>query len=138
MSIPITEKEGDVKVYGSGAPGGKGAGLIRINEISLLKVGKLKTCILATDFYDRYLENNCRLGEQELLNVTSILDELGEIPLGIRSSATNEAGRTTAGIGPTTIPTRRSASFRLAWRSAISMMTSAGSSRPIAGKRWPS
>src|SRR4030066_777769 len=36
----------------------------------------------------------------ELLDVMSILEELGEIPLGIRSSATNEAGRATAGIGP--------------------------------------
>src|SRR4030066_2347663 len=111
MSIPITEKEGDVKIYGSGAPGGKGAGLIRINEISLLKVGQLKTRILATDFYDRYLENNCRLGEQEFLAVTSILDELGEIPLGIRSSATNEAGRTTSGLGP--VHAGENASFML-------------------------
>src|SRR4030066_1265276 len=100
MSIAITEKEGDVKVYGSGAPGGKGAGLIRINEISLLRVGLLKTRILATDFYDRYLENTGSLGEMELLAVMSILEELGEIPLGIRSSATNEAGRPTARTRP--------------------------------------
>src|SRR4030065_1400764 len=93
MSIPITEKTGDVRVFGSGKPGGKGAGLIKTNEISLPKVGMLKTRILATDFYDRYLENRCKLGEQDLFVVTSILDELGEIPLGIRSSATNEAGR---------------------------------------------
>ena len=111
MSIAITEKEGDVKVYGSGAPGGKGAGLIRINEISLLKVGQLKTRILATDFYDRYLENNYKPGKQELLKVTSIIDELGEIPLGIRSSATNEAGRATAGIGP--VHAGENASFML-------------------------
>ena len=111
MSIPITENEGDVKVYGSGAPGGKGAGLIRINEISLLKVGKLKTRILATDFYDRYLENGGRLGRQELLKVTSIIQELGESPLGIRSSATNEAGRTIAGIGP--VHAGENASFML-------------------------
>ena len=111
MSIPITEIEGDVRVFGSGAPGGKGAGLIRISQISFLKVGLLKTRILATDFYDRYLENNCRLGEQELLKITSIIDELGEIPLGIRSSATNEAGRTTAGIGP--VHAGENASFML-------------------------
>jgi hypothetical protein len=111
MSIPIIEKEGDVKVYGSGAPGGKGAGLIRVNEISLLKVGKLKTRILATDFYDRYLENDFRLGEQELLTVASIIHELGEIPLGIRSSATNEAGRTTTDIGP--VHAGENASFML-------------------------
>lgn len=111
MSITITEKEGDVKVYGSGAPGGKGAGLIRINEISLPKVGKLKTRILATDFYDRYLKNDFRLGKQELLKVGSIIDELGESPLGIRSSATNEAGRTTARVGP--VHAGENASFML-------------------------
>jgi len=111
MSIAITEKEGDVRVYGSGAPGGKGAGLIRISEIALPKVGKLKTRILATDFYDRYLENNRMLGDQELLRVNSIIDELGEFPLGIRSSATNEAGRSTAGIGP--VHAGENASFML-------------------------
>src|SRR4030066_733162 len=36
----------------------------------------------------------------ELLDVMSILEELGEIPPRIRSSATNEAGRATSGIGP--------------------------------------
>jgi hypothetical protein len=111
MSIPITESAGDVKVYGSGRPGGKGAGLIRINAISLAKVGTLKTRILATDFYDRYLENSRRLGEDDLLVVTSILDGLGETPLGIRSSATNEAGRTTSGIGP--VHAGENASFML-------------------------
>ncbi len=100
MSIAISEKAGDVKVYGSGRPGGKGDGLIKINSIHIPKVGKLKTHILATDFYDRYLENNGRFGEEDLSAVSSILDELGEVPLGIRSSATNEADRTTAGIGP--------------------------------------
>ncbi|MDH4270624.1 MAG: hypothetical protein OEW18_01470 [Candidatus Aminicenantes bacterium] len=100
MSIPVTDKKGDVKVHGSGAPGGKGAGLIRINEISIAKVGKLRTRILATDFYDRYLENNNQLGEEDRAAVISILEELGEIPLGIRSSATNEARRAPAGVGP--------------------------------------
>jgi hypothetical protein len=111
MSIPITEERGDVRVFGSGKPGGKGAGLIKTSEISLPKVGKLKTRILATDFYDRYLENNSRLGEQDLLAVASILDELREIPLGIRSSATNEAGRTASGIGP--VHAGENASFML-------------------------
>jgi hypothetical protein len=111
MSIPVTEKAGDIKVHGIGKPGGKGSGLIRINEISLPKVGKLKTRILATDFYDRYLKNNRRLGEDELQSVASILGELGESPLGIRSSATNEAGRTTSGSGP--VHAGENASFML-------------------------
>ncbi len=100
MSSPVTEKKGDVEVYGSGKPGGKGTGLIRINEISFAKVGKLKTRILATDFYDRYMENNSRLREEDRSVVASILEELGDVPLGVRSSATNEAGRATGGISP--------------------------------------
>ena len=111
MNIPISERAGDVKVYGSGMPGGKGAGLIRINEIPLPKVGRLRTRILATDFYDRYLENSGQLGEQDFLAVASILTELGEVPLGIRSSATNEAGRMTSGSGP--VHAGENASFML-------------------------
>lgn len=111
MSLPISDRTGDVRVYGSGAPGGKGAGLIRISGLLLPKVGKLKTRILATDFYGRYLENEGRLENQDLEAVTSILDEFGEIPLGIRSSATNEAGRAASGVGP--VHAGENASFML-------------------------
>jgi hypothetical protein len=111
MSIPVSEAAGDIKIFGTGKPGGKGAGLIRINEISLPKVEKLKTRILATDLYDRYLENDCRLGDDEILAVGSIVGEMEDIPIGIRSSATNEAGRTTSGIGP--VHAGENASFML-------------------------
>ena len=111
MSIPITDQTGEVKVYGSGAPGGKGAGLIRMSDISLPKVGKLHTRILSTDFFDKYQENGSRLGDEALSAVATILGELGDIPLGIRSSATNEAGRTGTGIGP--VHAGENASFML-------------------------
>ncbi|OGD16222.1 MAG: hypothetical protein A2V76_04525 [Candidatus Aminicenantes bacterium RBG_16_63_14] len=100
MSIAVVEKAGDVRVYGSGSPGGKGAGLIKINELSIPKVGKLRTRILTTDFYDHYRQNAGTFGDEERLVVSSILEELGDIPLGIRSSATNEAGRTTGSFSP--------------------------------------
>ena len=87
MSIAVAEKKGDVEVYGAGAPGGKGTGLIRINEISIAKVGKLRTRILATDFYDRYLERDGHLREEDRDAVVLILEELGDVPLGVRSSA---------------------------------------------------
>jgi hypothetical protein len=45
------------------------------------------------------------------LVITSILAELGEVPVGIRSSATNEAGRTASGIGP--VHAGENASFML-------------------------
>jgi hypothetical protein len=100
MRIKIIEKAGDVKIYGSGSLGGKGAGLIKINEMSMPQVSKLKTHILTTSFYDRFLENNKKFAAEELSVVTSILSEMGETPLGIRSSATNESGFPAAGPSP--------------------------------------
>ena len=81
----------DVRLYGSGAPGGKGEGLIRINECDLHRTGRLKTHVLTTSFYDLYRERNCALSEDELELCSAILEDLGEVPVGVRSSATNEA-----------------------------------------------
>ncbi len=55
MNGLIVNEAGDVKVYGAGSVGGKDAGLIKINELSLPKVSKLKTHILTTSFFDRFL-----------------------------------------------------------------------------------
>jgi hypothetical protein len=98
MNIKVVEILTDVKSYGDGALGGKGAGLVRINECLLPKASKLKTWILTTSFYDRFLERGKKFGEEELKTVTSILNELGDIPVGVRSSATNEAGISPGGI----------------------------------------
>lgn len=111
MSVPISEIAEDVKVCGTGSVGGKGAGLIKINELSLPKVSKLKTHILATSFYDRFLENERRFEGEGPDVVSSILCELGEVPLGIRSSATNEAGVVVASISP--VHAGENASFML-------------------------
>jgi hypothetical protein len=100
MSIPADEPAAEVKIYGSGSPGGKGAGLIKLNDIPFRMVRRLKTRIMATSFYDRFLDNDQKLGEEDSAVVTSILQEFPEVPLGIRSSATNEAGQSAAGISP--------------------------------------
>lgn len=111
MAILITESPGDIKVYGSGLPGGKGAGLITLNEMTLPKVSRLKTRILATDFYDRFLENGNAFRGDDLAVVESILAELGDVPLGVRSSATSESGRQSAAPGP--VHAGENASFML-------------------------
>jgi hypothetical protein len=111
MSVTIAEKAGDVKIYGRGSPGGKGLGLIKINELSLPRVSKLKTHILTTSFYDRFLENDAKFGDEELSVVSSILAEMAEVPLGIRSSATNEAGNVPT--SPSPIHAGENASFML-------------------------
>ncbi|MFH1313009.1 MAG: hypothetical protein ABIJ00_07240 [Candidatus Eisenbacteria bacterium] len=91
MSIETTESFEDVKVFGNGSMGGKGTGLVQISQSPLPRANKLKTWILTTSFYDRYLERNKRFGDEELRVVGRILDEIGDSPLGVRSSATNEA-----------------------------------------------
>ncbi len=101
MSIKIIEKPGDVKIYGDGLLGGKGAGLAKINEHLIPKTSKLKTLILTTSFYERFLDANKRLTDKDLDNIlSSILNELGDTPIGIRSSATNEAAVSSEKLGP--------------------------------------
>lgn len=91
MSIEATERFKDVKVFGNGSLGGKGAGLVEINESPLPRANKLRTYILTTSFYDRCLEQGMEFGDEELKVVSGILEELGDVPIGVRSSATNEA-----------------------------------------------
>ena len=98
MNIKAVETSVDVKSYGDGSLGGKGTGLARINEYLLPKSSNLKTWILTTSFYDRFLELDKTFGDEELRTVASILTELGDIPVGVRSSATNEAGISAKGI----------------------------------------
>jgi hypothetical protein len=74
-------------------------------------VAKLKTRILATSFYDDFVGNDRTLGDEARPVVASILEEFGDVPLGVRSSATNEAGRVTSMAGP--IQAGENASFML-------------------------
>ncbi len=91
MPEVIVNKIGDVKIFGKGLLGGKGFGLVKINEADIPKAHKLRTRILSTVFYDRFLDNGRRFGKQDLKTFRSILAGLGDIPISVRSSATNEA-----------------------------------------------
>ncbi|MBN1221796.1 MAG: hypothetical protein JXB23_01015 [Candidatus Aminicenantes bacterium] len=91
MKEIIVEKVGDVKIYGKGDLGGKGSGLVKINERSIPNVHKLRTRILTTVFYDRFFEEDGRFGKEDLETFASILKKLENIPISVRSSATNEA-----------------------------------------------
>jgi hypothetical protein len=99
MSIKIIEQAGDIKIYGDGSPGGKGLGLAQINECSIPNAIKLKTRILTTAFYDRFMDRGGSLGKEEMDIIGAIMNELGDAPLGVRSSATNEAGTSAGGSG---------------------------------------
>ena len=100
MTVQPTDNYGKVKVYGSGAVGGKGEGLIKVNECPLPRAYKLDTWILTTSFYDRFLEGGRSLSEEDRRVAACILEEIGDMPIGVRSSATNEAVITEDGFGP--------------------------------------
>jgi hypothetical protein len=87
-----TTHHGPVTVYGSGSPGGKGAGLMRIDECGLPRSARLRTHILATEFFQRFRDQQGSLGRDERALAETILADLGDVPIGVRSSATNEAG----------------------------------------------
>ena len=96
----LADQYGNIKILGSGSVGGKGEGLIRINECPLPRAYKLRTWILATSFYERFLERDGRLADKDLAVAAGILEEIGDTPIGVRSSATNEAVITEDGFGP--------------------------------------
>jgi hypothetical protein len=99
MSVTIVEKVGDVKIYGKGSLGGKGDGLVKINECSIPKAHKLRTRVLTTNFYDLFLEHGGKFLAEELAPITTILEKNGDFPISVRSSATNEAWVSPSGQG---------------------------------------
>jgi hypothetical protein len=96
----VFEKTGDVKVFCKGSMGGKGTGLAQINECNIPQTKKLKTRILSTTFFDKFRKKGGKFEADELNVLDAILKELGDVPLGVRSSATNEACISPKMIGP--------------------------------------
>ncbi len=99
MSVKIVDRVGDVKIFGTGSLGGKGDGLVKINECHIPKAHKLSTRILTTTFFDRFIERKGKLEDEELSVIALILQKLGTIPISVRSSATNEAFVSEEGSG---------------------------------------
>ncbi len=100
MSEKAFEKTGEVKIYGKGALGGKGAGLVKINENPIPHAHRLRTQILTTNYFDHFNDDGKKLDEKKFDILVSILKELGDIPISVRSSATDEGGISLKGIGP--------------------------------------
>jgi len=72
---------------------------VKINECKIPKAHKLRTQVLTTDFYQRFLNYGGKFKKEEMETISSILNELGEIPVSVRSSATNEAWISPSGEG---------------------------------------
>lgn len=99
MSVQVVEKVGDVKIYGNGQLGGKGAGLVKINECNIPTTHKLRTRVLSTIFFDRFLEGGHQFGVEEISLIETILKKVGDLPISVRSSATDEACLSPDGVG---------------------------------------
>ena len=111
MSKKATEKAGNVTIYGKGRLGGKGTGLVKINEISVPNAHRLRTQILTTTFFDSFVEDGETLIAEKFHPLSSILKELGEIPISVRSSATDEGWISARGKG--TVHAGENTSFML-------------------------
>lgn len=83
---------GDLKVYGEGSPGGKGIGLIMVSECSIPQIVKLKTRILSTSFFDHFRKHENHFSDEAIDTIREVVKELDGGPIGVRSSATDEAG----------------------------------------------
>ncbi len=55
--------------------------------------------MLTTSFYDRFLEHDGEFIKEELAPIRAILEKIGNIPISVRSSATNEAWVAPGGHG---------------------------------------
>jgi hypothetical protein len=82
----------DVTLYGTGDLGGKASGLAALNDWDLPGVARLPTHVLATGYYDEYMQRGRVVGEDIEPVAVAILDVIGDRPIGVRSSATNEGG----------------------------------------------
>jgi hypothetical protein len=111
MSEKAYERTGEIKIYGKGSLGGKGAGLVKINESPIPHAHRLRTQILTTTYFDNFIDTDKKLDEKKFDILNSILNELGEIPISVRSSATDEGGVSPTGVGP--IHAGENASFML-------------------------
>ena len=94
------EKAEDVKIFGKGSLGGKGEGLVQINESHIPQTRKIKTRILTTTFFDKFRKEGGKYEAEELNVLDAVLKEMGDVPIGVRSSATNEARVSPKMIGP--------------------------------------
>ena len=100
MCEKIFEKTGEVKIYGKGSLGGKGAGLVKINESPIPHAHRLRTQILTTTYFDSFVENGEKLDKKKFDILAPILEEFGDIPVSVRSSATDEGALSPRGVGP--------------------------------------
>jgi hypothetical protein len=100
MNEKAFEKTGDIKIYGKGSFGGKGAGLVKINENPIPHAHRLRTQILTTTYFESFLDSGKKLEQKKFSILSSILKELGDIPISVRSSATDEGGISPKGVGP--------------------------------------
>ena len=86
-------------IHGSGELGGKGEGLLLMDQIDLQRAHKLKTHIITSGFYERYRDAGC-INKEDEERLRQIHASFSRTPIGVRASEQyeNDPTRATSGI----------------------------------------
>jgi hypothetical protein len=85
-AITKTRVTPSTTAHGRGEIGGKGEGLVILDQHGLGGIGKLRTEIITTEFYDRYRDNNDEFDPETLERLRQIHAAFPDGPIGVRSS----------------------------------------------------
>ena len=86
-------------IHGAGELGGKGEGLLLMDQIDLQRAHKLKTHIITSGFYERYRDAGC-VNKEDEERLRQIHASFSRTPIGVRASEKyeNDPMRATSGI----------------------------------------
>lgn len=73
-------------VFGRGGIGGKGEGLVTLDQINVVGARKLTSQILATEFYDRFRDNGDGFDAEVIEVLRRVHASFARAPIGVRSS----------------------------------------------------
>jgi hypothetical protein len=101
MSLRHEQVAPSTFVHGSGEIGGKGEGLLRVDQIGLKAARRLTTHILTSELYERYRSNGDALDREVVEQLRLIHLSFAGAPIGVRGSETfeNDPLIPTSGIG---------------------------------------
>ena len=85
--MPVRKKQGTATIiYGAGGLGGKGEGLLLVDQNEITSATKLLTHVLTSEFYDRYRDNGNEFDIETLDCLKHIHASFSRLPIGVRAS----------------------------------------------------
>jgi len=83
-------RESGITIHGDGEVGGKGEGLIRLGGAGIRRIAPLKTEVLSTEFYRRFMDNGKTFDEESLALLQTVHASFNGDPLSVRPSEKDE------------------------------------------------